>query len=168
MGFGFCRSAFLPFTAPLVQEMGFRLTDGANVVATLTMASIFGRLLMGRVADGIGNRRTLMISEGMTCVAFVQGLMVESLPGLYLYALVFGFGWGAQAVLRYTLCTEAFGLASIGVVMGTLHLAETLGAGLGLYLTGFIFDATGSYAPAFWVGLAVSLLGLALSAWHRP
>jgi MFS family permease len=148
MSFGFCRSAFMPFTAPMVLEKGFNLTDAANVVAALTVSSNFGRLLMGRVADGIGNRRTLLISEWLTVVSFVFGLIVSSLPGLFLYAIIFGFGWGAQAVLRFAICSEAFGLASVGVVMGVLHLAETIGASSGTYITGRIFDATGSYAPA--------------------
>ena len=167
MGFGFCRSGFITFTAPLVLLKGFTLADGANVVAALTIASISGRLLMGRIADGIGNRRTLMISEGLTCIAFVLAPVVEDLAGLYLYAIVFGIGWGGQAVLRHTLCAEAFGLASIGLVMGVLHLVETIGASLGLYLTGHLFDLTGSYTPAFLVGLAISLIGLALSSLRK-
>jgi MFS family permease len=162
MSFGFCRSAFTPFTAPMVQEKGFNLTDAANVVAALTLSSNFGRVLMGRVADGIGNRRTLLISEGLTTASFALGLIVSSLPGLYLYAILFGFGWGAQAVLRFSVCSEAFGMASVGVVMGALHLAETIGASSGMYITGRIFDATGSYAPAFWMGLCISLIGMAL------
>jgi MFS family permease len=162
MGFGFCRSAFVPFTAPMVQEKGFSLTDATNVVAALTVSSNVGRLLMGRVADGIGNHRTLLISEGLTTVSLALGLMVSSLPGLYLYAIVFGFGWGAQAVLRFAVCSETFGLASVGVVMGVLYLAETIGASSGIYITGHIFDATGSYAPAFWLGLGISLTGIAL------
>lgn len=164
MSFGFCRSAFLPFTAPMVQEKGFNLTDAANVVAVLTVSSNFGRLLMGRVADVIGNRRTLLISEVLTAVSFALGLIVSSLPGLYLYAIIFGFGWGAQAVLRFAVCSEAFGLASVGVVMGVFNLAETIGASSGIYITGHIFDATGSYAPAFWLGLGISLIGIALAS----
>lgn len=161
--FGFCRSAFMPFTAPLVQERGFSLTDGANVVAALTVASIFGRLAMGRVSDSIGNRRALFIGEVMTTGSLALGIFVTNLPGLYLYAIVFGFGWGAQAVLRFAVTSEAFGLASVASIMGALGLGEAIGASLGTIVTGRLFDITGGYSAAFWVGIGVSLVGIVLA-----
>ncbi len=161
--FGFCRSAFLPHTAAFVQDKGFSLTDGANVTAALTVSSLLGRVIMGRVADIIGNKPALIVSEILTTVALVLGILVTDLGGLYLYGIVFGFGWGAQAVLRFSVSSEAFGLASIGVVMGVLGLAEAIAASFGSYFAGYIFDVVGNYQPAFWLGIAISVIGIGLS-----
>ncbi len=118
---------------------------------------------MGRVADIIGNKPALIVSEILTTVALVLGILVTDLGGLYLYGIVFGFGWGAQAVLRFSVSSEAFGLASIGVVMGVLGLAEAIAASFGSYFAGYIFDVVGNYQPAFWLGIAISVIGIGLS-----
>lgn len=161
--FGFCRSAFLPHTAAFVQDKGFSLTDGANVTAALAVSSLLGRIIMGRVADVIGNKPALIVSEVLTTIALALGILVTDLGGLYLYGIIFGFGWGAQAVLRFAVSSEAFGLASIGVVMGVLGLAEAIAASFGAYFAGYVFDVVGNYQPAFWLGTAISLLGIGLS-----
>lgn len=161
--FGFCRSSFLPHTAAYVQDKGFSLSDGANVMAVLTVSSILGRIIMGRMADVIGNRFALIISEALTTVSLAVGLMSNHLAGLYFYGVVFGFGWGAQAVLRFSVTSEAFGLVSVGLVMGVLGLAEVVAASFGAYLAGYIFDIVGSYDPAFWLGIAVSVMGIILT-----
>ena len=166
--FGFCRATFLAHIAAHVQDVGFSLADGANVLAVLAGASIIGRIGMGRVADRIGNKPTLVISSAATTAILIWGLVAEDLWGLYLFALVFGFGWGAQAVLRFAVTSEAFGLGSLGLIMGVLGLAEAGAATFGSYFAGYIFDAVGSYQPAFWATIAASIAGFILAWLLKP
>lgn len=166
--FGFNRSTFLAHIATHTQDLGFSLADGANVLAASTGASIIGRIGMGRVADMIGNRKALMISYAATVVVLIWGLVTEDLWGLFLFALVFGFGWGAQAVLRFAVTSEAFGLVSLGVVMGVLTLAEASAAGFGSYFAGYIFDVVGSYQPVFFMGIALSIIAILLARLLKP
>jgi len=166
--FGFCRSAFTPHMAAHVQDLGFSLVDGANVVALLAGSSMIGRIGMGRLGDLIGNRSTLTMSFAATAVILMWGLMAESLWGLYLFAVVFGFGWGAQAVLRFSVATEVFGLTSLGFVIGLLHFSEALIAAFASYIAGYIFDLAGNYYPVFWIGIAVSIAGTILAWVLRP
>lgn len=161
--FGYCRSAFTPHTAAYVQDKGFSLIDGANVVAALTVSSILGRVVMGRVADIIGNKAALLISEALTPVSLALALISGDLRGLYIFGIIFGFGWGAQAVLRFTVASEAFGVSSIGALMGILGLAESVAAAFGAYLTGYIFDIAGNYQPAFWLGIVIAIAGIILA-----
>jgi MFS family permease len=162
-GFGFLRSTFLAHTAAHVQDIGFSLSDGANIIAVISVSSIFGRIGMGRVADLLGVRTAFMISFAVTAVALVWGLMSIDLWGLYLFAFIFGFGWGAQAVLRFAITTDTFGLASIGLLMGILGIAEAVASALGAYYAGHIFDIIGNYRPAFWTGIVISITGVALA-----
>lgn len=162
--FGFCRSTFMAHVAPHVQDLGFSLTDAAMVVAIISVSSIAGRIGMGRVADMIGNRPALMMSYAVTTVDMIWGLITRDIWGLYLYAFIFGFGWGAQAVLRYPAAAAAFGLRSAGVVMGVLGLFENfLAAAFGVWLAGFIFDTVGNYWPVYWIGLGISVAGVILA-----
>jgi len=161
--FGFCRSTFTTHTAAHVQDLGFSLADGANVLAALIGSSIIGRIGMGRVADIIGNRPAFLLSFVATAIALAWALVAKDLWGLYLFALVFGFGWGAQAVLRFAITSEVFGLASLGIITGVLGLTEAAAASSGSYLAGYIFDVVGTYEPTFLMGTVVSIIGILLT-----
>ena len=123
---------------------------------------------MGRVADMIGNRPAFMISFAATTVILMWGLVAEQLWGLYLFAFVFGFGWGAQAVLRFAVTSEAFGLVSLGLLMGILEPAAAGASTFGSYFAGYLFDIVGNYDPAFWTGIAVSIIGIVLTSALKP
>ncbi len=157
--FGFCRSTFLPHVAAYIQDIGFSLADGANVVAVLTVSSILGRLSMGRM----GSRAAFSMAFGVTSAALAWGMLTRGLWGLYLFAFAFGVGWGAQAVLRWVLAAETFGLGSLGLLMGTLGFAESGAAAAGSYFAGWAFDVTGSYQPAFIAGIIISLTAVFLT-----
>ena len=157
--FGFCRSTFLPHLAAYVQDVGFSLADGAKVIAILTVSSILGRLSMGWA----GNKTAFMVAFALTALSLVWGMLTRQLWGLYLFAFVFGVGWGAQAVLRFTMVAETFGLGSIGLLMGVLAFAESVPSAAGSYFAGWVFDITGSYRPAFIAGIIISLGGVALT-----
>jgi len=166
--FGYCRSTFMAHTAAHIQDMGFSLTDGANVLAVISVASIIGRIGMGRVADMIGSRRTLIISFAAISVTVFWVLFANRLWGFYIFALVFGFGWGALAVLRFAITTEVFGLASVGFIMGILGSGESMAATIGSYFGGYSFDIFGSYDAAFIMCIVVSGLGIILSWRLKP
>ena len=158
--FGFCRSTFLAHISAHVQDLGFSLADGANVLAVITGSSMFSRIGMGRLADRIGNRKAFMISFAVTTISLIWGLVADDLWKLYLFAFVFGVGWGNQAVLRFSLTSEVFGMASLGLVMGILGVAESGAATFGSYFAGYIFDVFGSYQPVFWMGMSISVMGI--------
>jgi MFS family permease len=166
--FGFCRSTFLAHIPAHVQDLGFSLADGANVLAVIIGSSMFSRIGMGRVADRIGNRKAFMISFAATTISLIWGLAANDLWKLYLFAFVFGVGWGNQAVLRFSLTSEVFGIASLGLVMGILGVAESVAATVGSYFAGYIFDVFGNYQPVFWLGMGISLMGILLAWLLKP
>ena len=129
---------------------------------------MFSRVGMGRVADIIGNRPAFMISFAATAVSLIWGLVTKDLWGLYLFAFVFGLGWGNQAVLRFALTSEVFGLASLGLVMGALGMAEQVTAAFGSFIAGYIFDVVDNYQPVFWIGIGISLMGILLAWGLKP
>ncbi len=166
--FGFCRSAFTAHITAHVQDLGFTLADGANILAVIVGASMFGRLGMGRLADMIGNKPSFVFSFSLTTVSLVVGLAGRELWVIYIFAFLFGAAWGNQAVLRFSLPSEVFGVASLGVVLGALGMAESGAATFGSYYAGYIFDAFGTYFPVFWTGIGASLAGTLLAAILKP
>ena len=166
--FGFCRTTFRPHLTALVQDAGFSLADGARVLAMTAIASMGGRIGMGKVADRIGNRTTFAASFGAMALIMAWGLVNRSLLGFYFFSAVFGWAWGAQAVLRFSITSETFGSLALGMVIGILSFVESGAATVGSYFAGHVFDLTGSYQPAFWAGLLFSLIGVALSVMVKP
>ncbi|MBN2061530.1 MAG: MFS transporter [Deltaproteobacteria bacterium] len=167
--FGFCRSTFITHIAPHVQDLGFTLAQGANVLAIINLSSILGRIAMGRCGDVMGIRKAMMISYTATVVDILWGLYTRSLWGLYCYAVIFGFGWGAQAVLRFPATVEAFGLHSTGFIMGILGVFENVvAASVGIWIGGYIFDSVGNYWPIYWTGLVISIVAVILASMVKP
>jgi MFS family permease len=166
--FGFCRSAFTAHITAHVQDLGFTLADGANILAVIVGASMFGRVGMGRLADMIGNKPSFIFSFALTTVSLIIGLAAKDLWLLYVFAFLFGAAWGNQAVLRFSLPSEVFGVASLGVLLGALGMAESGAATFGSYYAGHIFDVFGTYSPVFWIGIGASLAGTLLAAMLKP
>jgi cyanate permease len=76
-------------------------------------------------------------------------------------AVIIGLGWGGLFTLYNMLAVNNFGLREIGRINGAISLMESVGVGLGSWITGLMFDAYGSYQNAFIMlacALAVSLL----------
>ena len=166
--FGFCRSTYASHTPAHVQDLGFSLMEGATVLSIIWGASSFGRLGMGRLIDFVGNRTTFMVSFLMTTAALLLALFAKDLWMLYSFAVLFGLAWGNQAVLRFSVASEAFGLVSLGLIVGVLGIAESGSATVGAYLAGYLFDRMGHYQLIFWIGIAISLAGALLAALLRP
>ncbi len=79
-----------------------------------------------------------------------------ALPVAFVFAIVYGLGIGAPLVVNPALTAERLGLKHFGGVFGILTLLNTGGVALGAVLTGFIYDAAGSYIPALLLFVALT------------
>ena len=68
---------------------------------------------------------------------------------LYLFGLLNGFAMGGFSTATTVLIGKAFGLGAIGKILGVLEIGFSIGAAVGPFLGGFIFDVSGSYKIAF-------------------
>ncbi|MFZ7103513.1 MAG: MFS transporter [Peptococcaceae bacterium] len=166
--FGFCRSTFLAHTAAYVQDLGYALSDGANVMAVLTFSSILGRMGLGLLADKTASRTVYLLSFGIMITALFWGRFTDQLWGIFLFAVLFGISWGGQAVLRFTFTAEMFGLMNLGVITGILGLTEAGAAAFGSFFAGVVFDLAGTYKIMFTLGAILSLGGLVLAYLTKP
>lgn len=166
--YGFCRNTILAHSAAHVQDIGYPITDAANVVVIIYTSSMAGRIILGHLADMLGNKPAFIMSCIATTISLIMVLMIRHLWGLYMFAFAFGFGWGAQAVLRFSIASEVFGLISIGLIMGVLTVAEAGAAAFGSYFAGYVFDSVGNYNLAFSLGLGLSITGIILTLLLNP
>ncbi|MEC9154317.1 MAG: MFS transporter [Pseudomonadota bacterium] len=149
--------------APFVIEKGLESVGAATIVALFGAGNCIGRIAMGILCDRIGAVPTYRWSIGMSAMIMLAFAFVEEATNLYLLSVVLGVFVGGASTQISTVSVALFGTASGGALIGAvLALVGIVGAG-GPVLSGAIFDASKSYAPAFHVGAAVFLLSLLLS-----
>ncbi len=165
---GFSRGVILIHIAPYAADLGFSLIAGATILAIISGSSILGRLAFGRMADSVGNKPTLIISFIMVAIMLLWLLVARELWMLYVFAVIFGLGWGSLAVLRFSVVSELFGLSSLGMILGIIELGAAVGGAGGPFLSGWIFDATGGYFSAFLISAGVATTGIVISWLLRP
>ncbi len=153
---------------PHATDLGISATNAANILAIIGGVGIPSRLIMGSVADRIGNKPAITISFVILLVASLWLLAATELWMLYLFAAILGFGYGGWSALESPLVASLFGLTSHGVIMAVIVLGVSIGGAIGPALAGHIFDITGSYQLAFLVSVVVSIIGLILIALLRP
>jgi MFS family permease len=88
---------------------------------------------------------------------------------LYLFALIFGFGYGSLVPVAPYLISDRFGQQILGVAYGLLiFFATGIGGAIGPLLGGIIFDRTGSYVTGWFVNMIVLLLATFLILLLKP
>ena len=149
--------------------IGIPAGSAAFIIPVIGFVSIPGRILLGVVGDRIGNKNAYLIGFVFFVASLFLLLMSRELWMLYLFAVIFGFGYGGLSALISPIIAEFFGLSSHGVIMATVIMfGGTGGMALGPLLAGHIFDITGSYHSAFILYTVIGVIGLVLVTRLKP
>jgi MFS family permease len=150
------------------RDLGIPTTAAASILSVGAAVSIPGRILMGGVADRIGNRLALLICLGTAILAFSILLLATRLGTLYLFAVLFGISLWATVGILSPLMAELFGLKAHATLFAFCVFAGSLGSAIGPVFTGYLFDVTGSYRLAFLLCLALSCISFGAIFLIRP
>jgi MFS family permease len=155
-------------------DHGVASLAAASVGGLVGFASIFGKVLWGGLSDRTG--REVSYSWALLCLVASLGFLVLSgsqpasvLP--YVYAILFGLGYAGTAALTPAATSDLFAGPGFSSIFGSLQVLLCLGAALGSWGAGKIFDVTGSYTLALWLAFAGSLAAptlMWLAAPSRP
>ncbi|MBW1800020.1 MAG: MFS transporter [Deltaproteobacteria bacterium] len=148
--------------------LGITPAKAANILAIIGGMCVVGMNLSGATADRIGNKRTLTISFLLMTVSLIDLMIARQVWSLYLFAALFGLAYGGMQVIFSPLVAELFGLRSHGVVLGAAAFIASLGAALGPFVSGYIFDAMKSYDVAFVVCAIMTASGVILTLLLKP
>ena len=148
--------------------MGITAAGAAVILTVVGGASITGRLMMGAASDKIGNKPGLIISFSFISFALFWLLAAGELWMLYLFAALFGFGYGGIAALGSPVVAELFGMSSHGVILGATMIFVEGASAIGPVIAGHLYDITGSYQPAFLIYAVTGVIGLVLVSLLRP
>jgi len=141
---------------PYLTDIGHAESRASFIISVISGMTFLGKISLGSVVDRWGARPTVAVAFGLILAGFLLLMGAGALPVAFAFAIVYGFGIGAPLVLNPALTAECLGLKHFGAVFGILTLFTTVGAALGAVLTGFIYDAAGSYIPAFLLFVALT------------
>ncbi len=165
--FGATLFLILTHIVPHATDLGFSAVEAATVLSLIGGAAVAGRVLMGTVSDRIGRKVTAIICALLNTGTMVWLLWSQDLWMFYLFALVYGFTYGGIGSSLAALVGDTFGLYKIGTIVGVLDVGFGVGAAIGPYIGGLIFDVNNSYSTAFLIGALAMLIVPALIALIR-
>ncbi len=148
-------------------EIGFSPTDAAWALGFVSLAGIPGQIALGHLSDRIGREWVWTIGSVGFVFCYLALLLLRESPTpplLYLMVIAQGMlGYGLTSVIG-AIPAEIFEGRHYGSIFGTLMLASILGGAAGPWVTGALYDATGTYTVAWWVAIGSSALS-ALAIW---
>jgi MFS family permease len=165
-GIGCCVAMSMPqvHIVAYCADLGYGVAVGAEMLALMLGAGVVSRLASGWLADLIGGVRTLLLGSVLQALALMLYLPFDGLASLYAVSLVFGLAQGGIVPSYAIIVREYLPAREAGARIGFVIMATILGMALGGWMSGWIFDATGSYRLAFLNGIAFNLLNLVIIA----
>lgn len=145
-------------------DLGFGAARGAQMLSLMLGMGVISRLVSGWISDRIGGLRTLLLGSILQGIALLLFLPFKGLVSLYVVSGLFGLFQGGIVPAYALIVREHFSPAQAGARVGTVLMATLLGMALGGWMSGALFDLTGSYQAAFVNGIAWNLLNLLIVA----
>jgi len=144
-------------------DLGFGAVRGAEMLSLMLASGIVSRLVSGMICDRIGGLKTLILGSVLQGVALFLFLPFDGMVALYIASALFGLFQGGIVPSYAIIIREHFSPKEAGSRVGSVIMATLVGMALGGWMSGKIFDLTGSYHAAFINGIAWNLLNLTIA-----
>jgi MFS family permease len=144
-------------------DLGYGVVNGARMLSVMMGFGIISRIASGFVADRLGGMMTMAIGSAAQMTALTLYLTSDGLVSLYVISAMFGLFQGGLVPSYAIVIRENFPASEAGTRVGLVMMMTLLGMALGGWMSGAIFDLTGSYRAAFANGVAWNALNLAIA-----
>ena len=143
-------------------DLGYGVARGAEMLSLMLGFGVVSRIGFGFIADRIGGLATLFVGSVLQGVALLMFVPSDGLMSLYVVSALFGLFQGGIVPSYALIVREYFSPQEAGARVGTVLMATLFGMALGGWMSGAIFDATGSYREAFVNGIGWNLLNVSI------
>jgi MFS family permease len=166
-GLGCCVAMSMPqvHIVAYASDLGHGVAHGAEMLSVMLGMGVVSRLASGWIADRVGGVRTLLLGSALQCLTLALYLPFDGLVSLYVVSALFGLSQGGIVPSYAIIVRESFAPREAGVRIGAVVMATIIGMALGGWMSGALFDLTGSYRAAFVNGIIWNLLNLAIALW---
>lgn len=143
-------------------DLGFGAQRGAEMLSLMLGFGVVSRIISGFISDKIGGLYTLLLGSTLQGIALLLYVPFDGLTSLYVVSALFGFFQGGIVPSYALIVREYFSPKEAGARVGVVLMATLFGMALGGWLSGVIYDLTGSYQAAFLNGIAWNLLNVSI------
>lgn len=167
--FGLVTSGMGLFNESILAERGFDATTYHNVLMLTSLIGLLGQLVCGALALQWSLHRLMAVAMVLYAVSLVMLPQINTLAGLYAYAVVLGVSGGMVTVLFFAIWGQVYGRAHVGMIQGAAQMLSVVSSAVGPLLFSTCYELLGTYTPLFY-GLAplVLLLGVAAALVPMP
>lgn len=161
-GLGCCVAMSMPQVHIIAYcvDLGYGPAVGAEMLSLMLLGGVASRIASGALADMIGGVKTLLLGSALQCLALILYIPFDGLASLYIVSLVFGLSQGGMVPAYAIIVREYLPPKEAGARVGFVIMSTIIGMALGGWLSGLIYDLSGSYMLAFMNGIAWNLLNL--------
>jgi MFS family permease len=146
-------------------DLGYGPARGAEMLSMMLGFGVVSRVVSGFIADRIGGVGTLLLGSALQGVALFLYVFFDGLASLYVISALFGLFQGGIVPMYAIIIREYFPAKEAGMRVGIAISASIVGMAFGGWVSGWIFDHTGSYHVAFLNGLGWNLLNVSIGSW---
>ncbi len=139
---------------------GLSLAAGALIVTIYTAASVSSRLVIPILADRWGAKAVMVLPYFLQGVTVLMLFWAESAWQFYLFAVLFGIGFGGEMSAFLIANRQYYGMGPVRSIFGFQHLGSGFGMAAGGLIGGLIYDYFGSYDLAWVISIGASLAGM--------
>jgi MFS family permease len=163
-GIGCCVAMSMPqvHIVAYCADLGYGPAVGAEMLSLMLFGGVASRLVSGALADWLGGVRTLLIGSALQCIALLLYLPTSGLTSLYVVSLVFGLSQGGIVPSYALIVREYLPPREAGARVGLVMMSTIAGMAIGGWMSGWIYDQTGSYEWAFLNGIGFNLLNICI------
>jgi len=166
-GIGCCVAMSMPqvHIVALCVDYGFGAAVGAEMLSLMLLGGVVSRVISGLVADRFGGVRTLLVGSVLQCIGLFLYLPAGGIVSLYMVSLVFGLAQGGIVPSYALIVREYMPAREAGARVGFVMMATILGMAIGGWMSGWIYDVSGSYTLAFVNGIIWNGFNIAVMLW---
>jgi MFS family permease len=142
--------------------LGYGPAVGAEMLSLMLLGGVVSRVISGLVADRLGGVVTLLIGSSLQCIALFLYLPYDGMVPLYVVSLIFGLSQGGIVPSYALIVREYMPAREAGARVGFVLMMTILGMALGGWMSGWIYDVTGSYQWAFLNGIIWNFMNIGI------
>ena len=146
-------------------DLGYGPARGAEMLALMLGFGVVSRLVSGLIADRIGGLGTLLLGSTLQCLALLFYLPFDGLVSLYVVSALFGLSQGGIVPSYALIARDYFPAREAGARVSLVLMATIVGMAVGGWMSGAIYDLTGSYQAAFLNGIGWNLVNMSIALW---
>ena len=146
-------------------DLGYGPARGAEMLSLMLGFGVLSRLVSGVIADKLGGLTTLIAGSFLQMLALLFYIPFDGLMSLYIVSAIFGLSQGGIVPSYALIIRDHFPAREAGNRISTVLTATVFGMALGGWMSGEIYDWTGSYTMAFLNGVAWNVLNLSIALW---